>query len=86
MYKIAVFFPVRVEILSVVIVIAECIKTVIMFFLGIVQLEIRRARLNDAGTYTVTATNELGEASCSAEVSIKEIKGMEGTSTECDCV
>nr|XP_039267422.1 myosin-binding protein C, cardiac-type-like [Styela clava] len=44
--------------------------------MGIVQLEIRRARLNDAGTYTVTATNELGEASCSAEVTIKEIKAQ----------
>uniref|UniRef100_F7AV37 Myosin-binding protein H n=1 Tax=Ciona intestinalis TaxID=7719 RepID=F7AV37_CIOIN len=40
--------------------------------MGIVQLEIRRARAGDAGNYTVTAINELGEASCSAEVTVKE--------------
>uniref|UniRef100_H2ZJW8 Myosin-binding protein H n=1 Tax=Ciona savignyi TaxID=51511 RepID=H2ZJW8_CIOSA len=42
--------------------------------MGIVQLEIRRARAGDAGNYTVTAINELGEASCSAEVTVKELK------------
>ncbi|XP_076805528.1 myosin-binding protein C, fast-type-like isoform X3 [Clavelina lepadiformis] len=42
--------------------------------MGIVQLEIRRARVGDAGTYTVTAANELGEASCSCDVTVKEIK------------
>nr|XP_002130191.1 myosin-binding protein C, cardiac-type-like isoform X2 [Ciona intestinalis] len=44
--------------------------------MGIVQLEIRRARAGDAGNYTVTAINELGEASCSAEVTVKELKSQ----------
>jgi len=39
-----------------------------------VQLEIRRARAGDAGAYTVVASNELGEASCSSDVTVKEIK------------
>nr|CAB3264099.1 myosin-binding protein C, cardiac-type-like [Phallusia mammillata] len=44
--------------------------------MGIVQLEIRRARAGDAGVYTVSAANELGEASCSAEVTVKEFKSQ----------
>jgi len=39
---------------------------------GIIQLEIRRARLGDAGTYMVIAENELGEVSQSCEVVVKE--------------
>ena len=39
---------------------------------GIIQLEIRRARLGDAGTYMVVAENELGEVSQSCEVVVKE--------------
>ena len=47
---------------------------IFLFFTGIVQLEIRRARAGDAGVYTVMASNEMGDATCSAEVSVKEIK------------
>ena len=39
---------------------------------GIVQLEIRRARLGDSGTYTVIAENDLGECTQSCEVIVKE--------------
>ena len=46
----------------------------IYYVAGIVQLEIRRARQGDAGLYTVVATNEVGEASCECQVTVKEIK------------
>jgi hypothetical protein len=39
---------------------------------GIVQLEIRRARLADGGTYTVIAENELGDVTQSCEVKVAE--------------
>ena len=39
---------------------------------GIIQLEIRRARLSDAGTYTVQAENELGTVTQSCDVSVRE--------------
>jgi len=39
---------------------------------GIVQLEIRRARLGDSGTYTVIAENELGDCTQSCDVVVKE--------------
>ena len=35
---------------------------IFLFFTGIVQLEIRRARAGDAGVYTVMASNEMGDA------------------------
>jgi hypothetical protein len=41
---------------------------------GIVQLEIRRARLGDAGCYTCVAANDLGEATTAATVEIKEAR------------
>merc|ERR1712227_1013462 len=40
---------------------------------GIVQLEIRRARLGDSGTYTCVAENHLGEDSISCEVLVREV-------------
>lgn len=40
---------------------------------GIVQLEIRRARLGDSGTYTCVAENGLGEDSVSCEVLVREV-------------
>ena len=42
-------------------------------FSGIVQLEIRRARLGDSGTYTCVAENHLGEDSISCEVLVREV-------------
>ena len=42
-------------------------------FQGVVQLEIRRARLGDSGTYTCVAANDLGEDSVSCEVVVREV-------------
>ena len=41
--------------------------------LGIVQLEIRRARVADSGTYTCVAANDLGEDTVSCEVLVREV-------------
>ena len=41
---------------------------------GIVQLEIRRARLGDAGNYMCIATNDLGDATISCDVVVNEAK------------
>jgi len=40
---------------------------------GIVQLEIRRAQMAEGGVYKLVATNEMGEASCECQVTIREV-------------
>ena len=40
---------------------------------GIVQLEIRRAQLGEAGVYKLVASNELGEATTECQVTIREV-------------
>ena len=40
---------------------------------GVVQLEIRRARLGDSGTYMCVASNDLGEDTVSCEVIVREV-------------
>ena len=42
--------------------------------MGVCQLEIRRPRLGDAGTYTCLASNQHGEASCESTVIVREPK------------
>merc|ERR1712088_1212962 len=40
---------------------------------GIVQLEIRRAQLGEAGVYKLVASNEMGEATTECQVTIREV-------------
>ena len=40
---------------------------------GVVQLEIRRARLGDSGNYMCVAANDLGEDVVSCDVLVREV-------------